>query len=545
MRSDRKPVAAAAAIVLRDGTAVSPSGGTGSLSVSERAGGEVLLVRRGRPPNAGRWSFPGGVVEYGETLREAARRETREETGLDVEILEIADVIDLIFPAPAGPEAGAGETGYHYCAADFLAVPLDDTPPHPGDDASDARWVSFSDLGDYHLTPAMHAVLERAVTLYGKRKTISTRRHGDTESETEKVSSTPLSVPSSVSPCLRVESLSQIGEFGLIDRLTEALRRTEGLPAGGRVRLGIGDDAALLEVAVGRQVVATADALVEEVHFRCDWTSPEDLGWKALAVNVSDVAAMGGEPLAALISLALPRATEVAWVEALYRGLEACASEYRCALVGGDIVGSPDRIVLQVALLGTVEPERVRLRSGARPGDVVCVTGTVGDSAAGLALLQAGGDLPDRPEFAALLLRHRHPTPRLAAARVLAAEPAVTAMMDLSDGIASDLRHIITRSGAGARVEAAALPISEAARAAAALLGANPLDWALWGGEDYELLFTLAPDALPRLASLLADTGVTAAPVGVITEGGYLLVTPDRDAQPLSPEGFAHFGGAG
>jgi thiamine-monophosphate kinase len=311
------------------------------------------------------------------------------------------------------------------------------------------------------------------------------------------------------------------------------------------VLLGVGDDAALLEVAAGRRVVATADALVEGVHFRRDWTSPEDLGWKALAVNVSDVAAMGGEPLAALISLALPRATEVAWVEAFYRGLEACASEYGCALVGGDTVGSPDRIVLQVALLGTVEPERVRLRSGACPGDRVCVTGTLGDSAAGLALLQAGGELRDRPDFAALLQAHRRPSPRLTAAWILAAEPAVTAMMDLSDGIASDLRHIVAQSGAGARVEAAALPISKAAREAATLLGADPLEWALRGGEDYELLFTVTPETFPRLAALLTGAGVTATAVGVITASGYTLVTPDGDEQPLSPEGFAHFGGIG
>jgi thiamine-monophosphate kinase len=308
------------------------------------------------------------------------------------------------------------------------------------------------------------------------------------------------------------------------------------------VRLGVGDDAALLEVAAGRLLVATADALVEGVHFRRDWTGAEELGWKTLAVNVSDVAAMGAEPLAALISLALPAETEVAWVEALYRGLEACATRYRCALAGGDTVGSPDRIVLHVALLGTVEPERVRTRSGARPGDLVCVTGTLGDSAAGLALLQAGGDIASRPELAPLLRAHRRPAPRLAAARALAADPAVTAMMDLSDGIASDLRHVAARSGLGARVRAAELPISPAARAAAELLGADPGEWALRGGEDYELLFTLAPEAVPRLHALLAGTAATATPVGVMTEEGYVLVQADGTEVALAPEGFAHFG---
>jgi thiamine-monophosphate kinase len=526
-------------------------------AVTLRPPGEVLLIQRGKEPNLGRWSFPGGAVELGETARAAARRETREETGLDVEILDVADVVDLFVPA------GETHPAYHFCVTDFLAVPLTDADPRPADDAREARWVRLAEVHRYDLTPAMHAVLDRAVALWRSRveeqSKSSPRRHGDMDS---------------VSPCLRGESLSnpttsggtvrETGEFGLIARLLESVRRTEGLPAGGRVRLGVGDDGALLEMAPGRLLVATADTLVEGVHFRRDWTAPEDLGWKTLAVNVSDVAAMGGEPLAALISLALPPATEVAWVEALYRGLEACATAYRCALAGGDTVGSPDRVVLHVALLGTVEPERARTRSGARPGDLVCVTGTLGDSAAGLALLQAGGGTAERsevvmaarPELAPLLRAHRRPAPRLAAARALAADPAVTAMMDLSDGIASDLRHVAARSrvvgrpapaareagGCGARLRAADLPISPAARAAAELLGADPVEWALHGGEDYELLFTLAPEALPRLAALLAGTETTATPVGEMTEAGYTLVQRDGTEAPLSPEGFAHFG---
>jgi thiamine-monophosphate kinase len=283
-------------------------------------------------------------------------------------------------------------------------------------------------------------------------------------------------------------------------------------------------------------VVATADALVEEIHFRRDWTGPEDLGWKALAVNVSDILAMGGEPFAALISVALPSATDPGWVEALYQGLAACAEEYDCALVGGDTVGSPERIFLNVALLGTAEPGRVRTRSGARPGDRVCVTGALGDSAAGLALLRAGSHA-----YPALLDAHRRPRPRRLAARALAAEPAVTAMMDLSDGIASDLRHIVTASGVGARLDAGALPLSTAARAAAADLGADPIEWALRGGEDYELLFTIRPEAVARLPRILAGTGVTATAVGEITAAGYLLVGPDGREEPLAPEAFAHF----
>jgi thiamine-monophosphate kinase len=542
-------------------------------AVTIRPPGEVLLIQRGKEPNLGRWSFPGGAVEFGETARAAARRETREETGLDVAILDVADVVDLFIPAAeTNPD-------YHFCVTDFLAVPLTDADPRPADDAREARWVPLAEVDQYDLTPAMYAVLARAVALWRERVEGQAenppRRHGDTEekpvgaplvgalSDVASEGGRPRGSPLhdvSVSPCLRGQGLldptdsggtvHETGEFGLIARLLESMRRTEGLPVGGHVRLGVGDDAALLETAPGRLLVATADALVEGVHFRRDWTGPEDLGWKTLAVNVSDVAAMGGEPLAALISLALPPATEVAWVEALYRGLEACATAYRCALAGGDTVGSPDRIVLHVALLGTVEPERVRTRAGARPGDLVCVTGTLGDSAAGLALLRAGGETAAHPEWAPLLRAHRRPAPRLAAARALAADPAVTALMDLSDGIAGDLRHIAERSqvsareagGCGARVRAADLPISPETRAAAALLGTDPVEWALRGGEDYELLFTLAPEALPRLAAILAGTETAATPVGVMTEAGYTLVRPDGTEVPLSPAGFAHFG---
>jgi thiamine-monophosphate kinase len=501
----RLPIPAAAAVTIRPG--------------------EVLLIRRGKEPNLGRWSFPGGAIEFGETARAAAGRETREETGLEVEILDVADVVDIFVPASERHPA------YHFCVTDFLAVPLTDAEPRPADDASEARWVPLAEVGQYDLTPAMRAVLDRAVALWHER--------GEAHVGAPLVGA--LGRPQG-SPLQVQATVREAGEFGLIARLLEGVRRTEGLPAGGSVRLGVGDDAALLEVAAGRLLVATADALVEGVHFRRDWTGAEDLGWKTLAVNVSDVAAMGAEPLAALISLALPAETEVAWVEALYRGLEACATEYRCALAGGDTVGSPDRIVLHVALLGTVEPERVRTRSGARPGDLVCVTGTLGDSAAGMALLQGGGDVASRPEFAPLLRAHRRPAPRLAAARALAADPAVTAMMDLSDGIASDLRHVAARSGLGARLRAADLPISPAARAAADLLGADPMEWALRGGEDYELLFTLASEALPRLPALLAGTAATATSVGAMTTEGYVLVQADGTEVALAPEGFAHFG---
>jgi thiamine-monophosphate kinase len=361
--------------------------------------------------------------------------------------------------------------------------------------------------------------------------------------------------------------LADVGEFGLIRLIERWTASTQNAPdpVAGRIALGIGDDAALLEVPPERQLVVTIDTLVEEVHFRRDWTGPEDLGWKSLAVNVSDIAAMGAEPLAAFLSLALPGDMDVTWVEAFARGMEACAREYRCAIAGGDTVRSPHPLAITVTLLGTVERGQALLRSGARPGDAVCVTGTLGDSAAGLALLQKGvgcgvsGARPDRTPntqhptpntehptphtipLAPLLAAHHRPCPRLAAARTLAASGWVTAMMDLSDGLASDLRHLAARSGAGARLRRAVLPLSDATRAAAAALRVDPTDWALHGGEDYELLLTLPFSVVERARHLTSPLGTPITVVGEIVSEGLWLAEADGREVALEPTGFAHF----
>jgi thiamine-monophosphate kinase len=341
--------------------------------------------------------------------------------------------------------------------------------------------------------------------------------------------------------------LGDIGEFGLIDRIAALAAGTKpGRAGAGQVTLGIGDDAALLEVPADRSLVATLDTLVEDVHFRRDWTGPEDLGWKSLAVNVSDIAAMGAEPLAAFLSLALPPETEVGWVEVFARGMAECAREYRCQIAGGDTVRSPERVMITVTLLGTVERGKAVLRSGAQVGDCLCVTGTLGDSAAGLAILQQRGGSADprgrkSRTIDALLAAHRRPRPRLDAARALAASGQVTAMMDLSDGLASDARHLAARSGVGARVWREALPISEAARTVAPLLGADPADWALHGGEDYELLFTVPPASLDLVRERLRPLNVPVTVVGEIVEEGVWLEEGNGRAVSLEPKGFAHF----
>lgn len=333
--------------------------------------------------------------------------------------------------------------------------------------------------------------------------------------------------------------LSDLGEFPLIDRLARQLASRGTLPTTGSLRLGIGDDAALLSLPEGTELVATTDALTEGVHFRRDWSRPEDVGWKALAVNVSDLGAMGARPLACLLSLAAPRDLPVRWVDRFYRGLSECAAEYGCPVAGGDTVASPGPLAISVTALGTVAAERAALRSGASAGDLLCVTGVLGESGAALALLQAGARR--RPADAPLYAWHFRPRPPVAAGAALVEAGLATAMMDLSDGLASDAQRLSRASGAGLRIEAARLPISDAARRAAVRLQTDPIEWALHGGEDYQLLFTVRRGDFLRAPPVLAPLGVTATVVGEVTGSRVTLVGRDGSRVPLRPRGFAHF----
>lgn len=335
--------------------------------------------------------------------------------------------------------------------------------------------------------------------------------------------------------------LRDLSEFGLIAWLARKLARGGGAqPAAGSVALAIGDDASLLRLPPGMELVATIDALIEEVHFRRDWTSPEDLGWKALAVNVSDLGAMGARPLAALITLALPAETPLTWIDRVYEGVSRCAAEYGCPVTGGDTVRSPRHVALTVTALGTVPEGRAVLRSGAQVGDLVCVTGVLGDSGAALALLERGADRKDRT-FRPLRDWHFRPRPPVAAGAALREAGLATAMLDLSDGLASDLRHLAARSGVGIKIESDRLPISDAARQAALRLGTDPLDWALFGGEDYQLLFTVPPNRFDQVPLILAPLGVAATLIGRVTRRGISLIGEDGKSRPLRLGGFAHF----
>jgi thiamine-monophosphate kinase len=289
--------------------------------------------------------------------------------------------------------------------------------------------------------------------------------------------------------------MSGPGEFELISSLAGRLD-----PA--KDGLGIGDDAAAWSPTPGDLVVATTDMLVEGIHFRLDWTSARDLGWKALAVNLSDLAAMGATPGRALISIAL-LPSQTALLGEMYEGLSELARLTGTTVVGGDTVRTSGPLVVNVALIGEAEPGRLLRRDGARPGDLLLLTGSVGSSAAGLALLLDGD--PERlagSEAAPLLAAHHRPSPRLAAGRTLAAL-GLRCAIDVSDGVASEARHLAIASGVTIQLDVDSLPL---APAAVALFGeAKAREFALSGGEDYQLLFAVPEARRAEVASALGD----------------------------------------
>lgn len=323
-----------------------------------------------------------------------------------------------------------------------------------------------------------------------------------------------------------------LGEFGLIARL-----RTRLAPANARLVVGPGDDAAVWRAGDG-YVIATTDTLVAGVHFlpgRVPWS---DVGWKSLAANISDIAAMGGRPEFALVTLCLPKGTTVETVDALYDGVIECASEHDVTVAGGDIVAA-EELVVTVALLGAAEerdgqPLLLR-RSNARPGDIVAVTGPLGGSAGGVRVLRAGG--PSSDEERMLVRRQMRPRPRVDAGTA-AVRAGVRCGIDISDGLAQDLGHICEESGVGAELRLADVPVDPALTAVfpddARVLAAT-------GGEDYELIIVGPADTIAATERAL---GGSLAVIGRITEGDRVRVLDEAGAEvALTSPGWDHLRG--
>lgn len=308
--------------------------------------------------------------------------------------------------------------------------------------------------------------------------------------------------------------LEEIGEFGLIRRLTESSARVAALRP--EVAVGPGDDAAVVRLEPGERLVATTDILLEEVHFSWKWFTPEEIGYRAGVVNISDVAAMGGQARWLLVSLGLPRDMEAEAVERLQTGLAEAAQEYGACVVGGDLSASRSGLVVVVVGLGVVKGAPV-LRSGALSGDALLVTGALGASAAGLAIARAGGPMSSEEEQ--LLRRHRRPRARVQEGMLLRESGLAHAMIDVSDGIAGDAARIAEASGVRVVVDGNAVPIVAGVEETAQRLEARAVEWALTGGEDFELLLTAAPQDVDRLRELLGEAGCPSTVVGRCERG--------------------------
>ncbi len=342
----------------------------------------------------------------------------------------------------------------------------------------------------------------------------------------------------------RTESLSDVGEFGLIDRIRK--RATSGRR--GAVRIGIGDDAAVVRPGALSELLATTDLLLEGIHFDLSYTDFYSLGWKSAAVNLSDIAAMGGEPRFCLTALGISSGVKPEQVLDFYRGVNDLLGMHHAELIGGDTCASRTDLFISVTVIGEVKRGRAVLRSGARPGDLIFVTGTLGDAAAGLELLSRGvrqtskgRQIPQRKPSrheAYLLKRHLRPEPRVSEGMALSRSGCASSMIDISDGLSSDLLHICKQSGVGAEVREGAIPLSPALIRMQEHLTRPGLTHALSGGEDYELLFTVPPSRLVKLRSL----ALPVTQIGMVRKGRSLvLIGQDEKKRTCGPCGFDHF----
>jgi thiamine-monophosphate kinase len=324
------------------------------------------------------------------------------------------------------------------------------------------------------------------------------------------------------------------GEREIIARIRRVAGSAEDL------LVGIGDDCAVYTTAPDRVSLVTTDTMVEGVHFDLRWHPSLELGRKAASVNISDIAAMGGLPRFALLSLALTPAFGSRWLEAFLAGFLAVLSEQGVVLIGGDTVQGGQESVLSVTVLGEMAETELLTRKGARPGDVVLVSGYLGEAAAGLALCRMG--LAHEPGWQPLVGAHLDPLPQVALGRVLAASGLVHAMQDLSDGLATDLAHICAESGVGAVVAAERIPLSPLLCQAAEICDQSPLDWALAGGEDYQLLFTAGEQQVAGLCTLVREKmGRELFAVGRIIEGQGVFLEEAGQCREISYRGYEHF----
>lgn len=329
--------------------------------------------------------------------------------------------------------------------------------------------------------------------------------------------------------------LSTLGEFGLIRAIQQRSPRRSV-----RTVVGIGDDAAVLKVSPSARLLATKDMLVEGVHFDLSTTDFYSLGWKSAAVNLSDIAAMGGIPRFCLTAIALPQHISAEQILEFYRGCGEMLKRFKVALVGGDTCASRNGMTISITMLGETDKKGPLTRAGARPGDRIFVTGSLGDSAAGLELRnnRGKGQGARGKEFTKLVAKHLRPVPRVDEGRLIARSGCASSMIDISDGLFSDLGHICDESKTGADISANLIPVSSSLRTLSPFLNKPALSYACSGGEDYELLFTVPPAKVKKLLSL----GVKVWEIGTIQAGkSRSFVNSDGRRNKILPTGYDHF----
>ncbi len=345
--------------------------------------------------------------------------------------------------------------------------------------------------------------------------------------------------------------ISTIGEFGLIDRLKKLITiPLDDATVAENLRKGISDDTASYLPTPGKIQLITTDILAEGVHFDLTYTSLRHLGWKTIVASLSDIAAMGGTPRYATIGISIPKKISVEMMDELYEGIAHACRKYSCLVIGGDTTTSFTNMWLVATVIGEADESRVLYRNGAKPGDYLCVSGHLGASLAGLKILQrekkrfleSGGNDTFKPDFeiyTSALEKHLMPKPRFDISRLLANYVKTHALIDISDGLASEIHHICQESNTGANVYEHNIPVDGITQRIANEFSESPTDYALYGGDEYELLFTLPDEEFQQLERMTKDVSI----IGRIVkkDQGIVLIHENGESEPLNPGGWNHF----
>ena len=346
-------------------------------------------------------------------------------------------------------------------------------------------------------------------------------------------------------------NIADIGETSLIERIAKIVNiRLDDRGIHDNLLLGIGDDTAVFRPTPGKAMLLTTDSFIEGVHFDLTFTSFLHLGWKAMAANLSDIASMGGKPRYATVAISLPQKISLEMIEEFYRGAAEACKKYSCLIAGGDTTASFANLAITVALTGEAEEGRILYRSGAKPGDLICVSGHLGASYAGLKILQREkqrfidspdpkGFEPNLAPYAPALEKHLMPKPRFDISTFLVEMVKTHSAIDISDGLASEVHRLCAASGTGAKIYEHNLPLDAITQFVATEFSEPPYEYALYGGEEYELLFTMDDKEFEVLESLTSDVTI----IGRMTpkEDGIELVRENGESGPLAPAGWDHF----